>query len=118
MKRREVLVAAAATAACLSAAAYAQSNSQVRRIGYLSGNSGSDAAIQFRLTIFREALQKLGWIDGRNVRIEARFGESDPARLTEQARSLVSSGAEIIVAQSNPAVAALRAANARMPVVQ
>jgi putative tryptophan/tyrosine transport system substrate-binding protein len=72
MKRREfiTLVGGAAT---FPLAARAQQPERIRRIGVLMAHAESDPEGQAFVAAFREVLQKLGWVEGRNVRIDTRW---------------------------------------------
>ena len=78
MRRRE-FIALVGAAAAWPLAARAQQPSGMRRIGVLTAYSESDPEAQARVGAFREGLQKLGWTEGRNIRIDARWAMSDAA---------------------------------------
>jgi hypothetical protein len=69
-------------------AALAQQSARMRRIGFLIGVA-DDTNSRAIYEAFRQGLQQLGWIDGRNVRIDARFGAGDPVRIRKYAAELV-----------------------------
>jgi putative tryptophan/tyrosine transport system substrate-binding protein len=73
MRRREFIKVIAASAVTLPLAARAQQPERTRRIGALAGIE-DDAEGRARFAAFQQGLQQLGWIDGRNVRIDYRFG--------------------------------------------
>jgi hypothetical protein len=60
-------------------AAHAQQSDRVRRIGVLMGYAESDLEAQAHIAAFREGLQKLGWTEGRNTKIDTRWGAPDDA---------------------------------------
>ena len=72
MRRRE-FIAIAGSAAAWPLAARAQQGEQMRRIGVLMGYVESSSSGQALIAAFREGLQKLGWIEGRNTRIDIRW---------------------------------------------
>ena len=72
MKRREFITLLGGTAAW-PLAARAQQSGPMRRIGALTG-IGDDQRAQARFAVFVQSLAQLGWIDGRNVRIDYRWG--------------------------------------------
>jgi putative ABC transport system substrate-binding protein len=72
---------------------------------------------QARIAAFLDTLGKLGWSDGRNLRIEYRWGGVDPDRTKSQAAELVQSSPDVIVAQSNPTVAELQKLTNSIPIV-
>jgi len=73
--RREFITLLGGAAAVWPVAARAQQPEQVRRIGVLMNRAANDAEAQARLVAFRQALQQFGWSEGRNVRLEIRYGE-------------------------------------------
>src|SRR4051812_32499092 len=73
MRRRD-FIAALAVAMTIPFAAAAQQVEPVRRIGVLVNTGANTSEVQARLTAFRQALQNLGWVDGRNVRVDYRSG--------------------------------------------
>jgi hypothetical protein len=75
MQRRAFIPLLGGAAAAWPLAARAQE--RVRRIGVLSGAAETDPEIQARNAAFLQALQQLGWTDGRNVRIDHRWVSSD-----------------------------------------
>src|SRR4051812_14972507 len=91
MKRREfitLLGGAAAAPIIWPHSARAQAE-PVRRVGALMGFAESDQDWQARITGLRAALQQLGWIEGRNLRFDVRWAESNPDRAGAIAGELV-----------------------------
>jgi putative ABC transport system substrate-binding protein len=76
MRRREFIGLLSGAAAAWPLAARAQQGERVRRIGVIMAIEGDDPQIQSRLAALRRGLQKLGWIEGRNLRIDLRSGSS------------------------------------------
>src|SRR5215217_5222217 len=72
MRRREV-IAAIGTAAAWPLAGRAQESDRVRRVGLLVGLSEDDPGMKPRLIALRQELEGLGWVEGRNVRVERRY---------------------------------------------
>ena len=72
--RRELLVALGGAAAAWPLAAHAQQGGRMRRIGVLMSYAADDPAGQARLLALAQELAQSGWIDGRNVRIDVRWG--------------------------------------------
>jgi putative ABC transport system substrate-binding protein len=99
-------------------AARAQKRERMRRIGVLvAGLAADDPEWQARGTAFVQELAKLGWTDGRNVRIDTRFGLGDPDRQRKYATELVALAPDVILAGGAPAVAALQTATRTVPIV-
>jgi putative tryptophan/tyrosine transport system substrate-binding protein len=89
----------------------------LRRVGMLMDFPENDPVSQARLAVFREGLTKLGWIEGRNLRIEARFFGNDPDRMRRYAAELVSLAPEVIVVVSAAATKELQAQTRTIPIV-
>ena len=89
------LVALAVAFALCGAVAHAQQTGKVLRIGFLDAGTASGSAV--RLEAFRQELSKLGWIEGKNITIEYRFGEQKPERVPELAADLVRLKVDLIV---------------------
>src|SRR5262245_5792567 len=85
----------------------AQQGERMRRVGVLVALTSDDAEVQARLAAFREALQKLGWADGRNVRIDVRFGAGDLDRVRKNAAELAGSAPDVILATGNSSLGPL-----------
>jgi putative ABC transport system substrate-binding protein len=87
----------------------------VRQIGVLSG--ADEAGNRVRSAQFRQTLQQLGWIEGRNLRIDIRWAAGDAELYRKYAAELVALAPDIILASSSPTVAALQAATRTVPIV-
>jgi hypothetical protein len=89
MRRREFISGVLGSAAAWPRPALAQQQpGRVRLIGALTGIA-DDSESKIRYAAFRQELQRLGWIDGQNVRIDTRFGEGDAARSRKQVAELI-----------------------------
>src|SRR5882757_5873464 len=98
VRRRDFIMLLGGAAATWPMAARAQQGDRVRKVGVLNAFSESDPEVQADLAVFRQALEKLGWADGRNARIEYRWGDADSARLRAQAKELVDLKPDAILA--------------------
>ena len=107
MKRREFITLLGGAAAAWPLAARAQQGERVRRIGVLTSSTMHDPASQARLGALQQGLQQLGWIDGRNVRIEYRWAAGDADDLRKYAAELVALAPDVILANGSAAVALL-----------
>jgi putative ABC transport system substrate-binding protein len=116
MRRREFITLLGGAAAW-PVAARAQQPGPVRRIGVLAGLSADDSQGQARLVAFVQGLQQLGWTDGRNVRIDFRWGAGDADRFRRYAAELIALAPDVILASGSPAVAPLLQATRTIPVV-
>src|SRR5262249_39754374 len=115
MKRRAFISLLGGAAAAWPLAARAQQPQQVRRIGVLMNVAGDDP--HGRLAAFQEALQQLGWSDGRNVRIDTRWGENDVERERRYAAELIALAPDVILASGTLSVAALQNVTRTLPIV-
>jgi putative ABC transport system substrate-binding protein len=116
MKRREV-IALFGVAAAWPLAALAQQSEKMRRIGVLSSLAETDVEAQAWDAAFRKRLVELGWIDGRNIRIDYRWGAGSVDRLRLFARELVQLNPDALVTISTPATAALQTETRAIPIV-
>jgi putative ABC transport system substrate-binding protein len=97
-------------------AATAQVPDATRRIAVMNAGAENDSEGQARIAAFRRGLQDLGWTEGRNLRIDYRWGAGEPARARAFASELVNLRPDVIVANGTTAVSALRRAT-DVPVV-
>ena len=79
MRRRD-LITLLGGAAAWPLAARAQQPAGMRQIGVLTAFAENDAEAQANITAFRQSLEKVGWIEGRNLAIDYRWGDADPER--------------------------------------
>jgi putative ABC transport system substrate-binding protein len=114
--RRE-LIAALGVAAAWPLAARAQQSERMRRIGILFHLAESDPEAQTRLTALVQGLKELGWIDGRNVRLDLRWGSGDEERYRRYAAELVALAPDLIIGTTSPVVAALQRATSKVPIL-
>jgi putative tryptophan/tyrosine transport system substrate-binding protein len=103
-------------AAAWPLAARAQQPDRMRRIGVLMSVADGPEG-KARLGAFLEGLQQLGWTDGRNVRIDQRWGAGDAERARKYAAELVALGADVILASGDHSVVASRQATRTVPIV-
>ena len=73
LKRRDFITLLGGAAVLWPLAAAAQQGDGWRRLGILMSSAESDQHYQANVAVFREGLQKLGWVDGRNIRIDVRW---------------------------------------------
>jgi putative ABC transport system substrate-binding protein len=116
MKRREV-IALLGAAATWPLAARAQQGERMRRIGVLQSVAANDPAAQARYAAFLEGLQQLGWTDGRNVRIDTRWGAGNVADTRKYAAELVALAPDVILASGSAAAEPLLQATSTVPIV-
>jgi putative ABC transport system substrate-binding protein len=95
----------------------AQQPDGVRRIGVLMGYAESDPEAQAWVAAFREALQKLGWTESRNIRIDTRWAAADPAAMQRFATELVALQPDLILSANTPTTAALLQQTRTIPII-
>ena len=117
MRRREFIALLGSGVAGWSRVARAQQPERVRRIGVLMNRAAGDPQGQARLSAFQQALQQLGWIDGRNVRIDIRWHEADTDRARRYAQELIALAPDIFLAEATVSVAAMQHATRSLPIV-
>jgi putative ABC transport system substrate-binding protein len=117
MRRREFIGLVSAAAAWPFAARAQQQGERMRRVGVLLPLSAKDAQAQARYAAFLQALQQLGWTDGGNVRIDARWAEGNVADMRKDAAELVASAPDVIVTTGPTSVGPLLQATRTVPIV-
>ena len=118
MRRREFITLLGGAAASWPLAAHAQKPDRIRRIGVLIGNASSaeDPIAKEILQQFRSAMQEAGWIDGKNIRLDYRFG-GDVTTINASAAELVALAPEVIYGTGLPAARALHQKTQTIPIV-
>ena len=116
MRRREFITLVGGAAMVWPFAALAQQSDRMRRIGFLTGGA-DDTNSRAMYEAFRQGLQQLGWIDGRNVRIDARFGGADPVRIRKSAAELIAFSPDVILVAGSAAAALLLQETRTVPIV-
>ena len=114
MIRREFITGGAAA---WPLAARAQQRERMRRIGVLMGGDENDPVLKTYVSAFTQALAGLGWIDGRNVRMELRWGGADINRIRAVAQELVDLQPDIIVTHGTVPTATVRGETRTIPIV-
>jgi ABC-type uncharacterized transport system substrate-binding protein len=117
MRRREFVILLGGSAAAWPLAARAQQGERVRRIGVLMGLSGIDPESSRRLMAFRQGLRELGWTEGRNVRIEARWATGDADRFRQYAAELIALDPDVILAIGSTTLGPLQRTTRTVPIV-
>jgi putative ABC transport system substrate-binding protein len=118
LKRREFITLFGGAAGAWPLLAWAQQGvDRVRRVAVVVGSAQTDEIAQRRLATFRKRMQELGWIEGQTVRFEFRRDAGDPEQIARHVAELVAARPDVIMAISSPVVAALKRANANVPIV-
>jgi putative ABC transport system substrate-binding protein len=116
MRRREFIKGFVGSAGAWPFAAWAQQREQMRGIGVLMA-AAVQTDQQAGLAMFKEILHQLGWIDGRNVRVEVRWAGGDPVAARKDAEELVALPADVIMANGQLGLEALLRATRSVPIV-
>src|ERR1043166_1872715 len=116
MRRRQFVTLLGGAAAMWPFVARAQQGERVRRIGWLIGRAENDPLSQTSRTAFQQTLAKLGWIEGRNLRIDLRFAADDPSRIRTYATELVGLVPDVIVTASAVTTKAVQKPNTTIPI--
>ena len=116
MRRRE-LIAVLGGAAAWTLTGHAQQPERDRRVGVLMPWSENDPLAQASVTAFAHGLERFGWVDGKNIRLDYRFAEDDPALFKSNAAELVQLSPDAILASTPPAIVALHQQTATIPIV-
>jgi putative ABC transport system substrate-binding protein len=117
VKRREFITLLGGVAVARPLAVEAQQSGPTRRIGVLMNLTADDPMTPVRVTAFAQGLQELGWIAGRNVRIDYRWGAGDPDLFRKYATELVALGPDVIVGSTTSIVRELQRATPALPIV-
>jgi putative tryptophan/tyrosine transport system substrate-binding protein len=118
MKRRQFFSLLGGAVVAHPLAARAQQTDKLRRIGVLMATFEGDPAGESRLAVLRAELAKLERTEGRNLRIDVRWGaDADAARLERYAADLVALGPDVLVSEATPPTVALRSQTRTIPIV-
>jgi ABC-type uncharacterized transport system substrate-binding protein len=117
MKRREFLTVLLGATATWPLAANAQESEPMRRIGMLTGIAGEDALTKERTTAFLQELQKFGWSEGHNLRIDVRAGAGNADKTRKYAAELVALQPDVILATGTISVTSLLEVTRAVPIV-
>ena len=116
MRRRE-FIAGLGSATVWSMAARAQQPQRMRRVGVFMNLAADDPEGQARLAAFLQGLQEAGWAVGRNLRVDIRWLAADAEQRRKYAVELVALAPEVIFADANDNITALRQTNRAVPIV-
>ena len=117
MRRREFITLLGGAAAAWPLAARAQQSERVRRIGVLMPIAAANPEAPVRIAAFLQGMAQLGWTDGRNVRIEYRWGAGDPDRIRKSVAELIELVPDVILAGGSATLGPLLQATRTVPIV-
>src|SRR5215471_13509179 len=118
MRRRDFIKGLGGSAVAWPLAAHSQQAARVRRVGVLIPfRDDSDPQVKEYLSAFRQRLHELGWIEGRNIRLDYRFTGQDVERIRAGSAELIALAPDIIVVWANPAATIVQKATQTIPIV-
>jgi putative tryptophan/tyrosine transport system substrate-binding protein len=117
MRRREFITLVGGAAASWPLNVCGEQREPMRRIGILMHTSDDDLESRRRITTLLQALQKLGWTDGQNVRIDYRWAAGDTDRARVFAKELIELKPDVLFANGSPQAPALIQATRSIPIV-
>jgi ABC-type uncharacterized transport system substrate-binding protein len=117
VKRREFITLLGTSVAVWPLAARAQQASGMRRVGVLMGYAENDPEAKVFFAGFTQRLAELGWVEGRNLRMDVRWAPGSVDRMRTFARELVELQPDVILANSTPVTAALQRETQTIPIV-
>ena len=116
MKRRNFM-SLLGGAAAWPFAARAQQPEPMRRIGVLMQIAEGDAESKIQVAEFLRELRELGWVVGRNVKLDTRWAGGDSDRIRKYAAELVALAPDVVLASGGTVVGALQQASRTVPIV-
>jgi putative tryptophan/tyrosine transport system substrate-binding protein len=117
MRRREFIKVIAASAAGWPLAAHAQQTERIRRIGVLEQGKPDDPVVQARTAAVTQELERLGWVIGRNVAIDYRWGVTSFEMAQQLGAELLNLSPDVILCAGSPGVKALQQMTKTVPIV-
>ena len=117
MRRRDFIAGPFGAAAAWPITVRAQQRERVRRVGVLVGGAESDPQIRQLMAVQRDALARLGWVEGRNLQLDIRFGGNDTGLMRMYAAELVSLNPDVILTGTAPATIAAQQQTQTIPIV-
>jgi putative tryptophan/tyrosine transport system substrate-binding protein len=115
MRRREFILVLGGVAAAWPLAARAQQGERVRRVGVIA--TANDQPAQARHAAFFQTLQQLGWMEGRNVHIDARWSAGNAAETLKHVAELVALAPDVIFTSGSAAIRPILEATRKVPIV-
>jgi ABC-type uncharacterized transport system substrate-binding protein len=117
VKRRKFITLLGGAAFAWPLVAHGQQGPRMRRIGVLMAQAVNDPDGQARVAAFLQGLRELGWVEGRNVRLDYRWGGGDVGRIRKDAAELVALTPDVILAGGGQVMGPLHEATRTVPIV-
>jgi putative tryptophan/tyrosine transport system substrate-binding protein len=117
LRRRQFIALIGSGLGAWPLATYAQQPGEMRRIAVLLALAETDPEAQDRVKSIQQGMRELGWIEGRNIRIDYRFAAGRTDRIQRYISELVAAAPEVILVNSTPVTTALHQATRTIPIV-
>src|SRR5262245_19042657 len=117
MRRRQFIGLLGSAATVLPLVAQGQMRERRRRVGVMSVGTEHDAEFKARFSAFRQRLEQLGWVEGRDISFDFRWPGTDAQRINTAAADLVATNPDAILSGITPGVAALQRLTRSIPIV-
>jgi len=117
LSRREFVAVSSLALSLWPLAAHGQDAGRLRRVGVLISGNEADKKTQHRLAVFKEAMRKLNWIEGKNVHYEVRWGNSNRDRISAGALELIGLAPDAVLTVGTPATDAVHRGSKTIPIV-
>jgi putative ABC transport system substrate-binding protein len=118
MRRREFITLLGGAATTWPVVARAQQPERMRRVGVIAGGvEGDDPETKVRVAAFLEVLQQLGWAEGRNLRVDYRWGEGDAGSILRHVAELAALALDVILASGSAVMGPLLQVTRTVPIV-
>src|SRR5436309_15831133 len=117
MRRREFITLVGGAAATWPLFARAQQAERMRRIGVLMDFAENNSRAHAHMAAFRDGLQKVGWMEGRNIRIDTRWAAFDAESRQRFAKDLIALQPDLILSHTTPTTAALLQQTRTIPII-
>ena len=117
IRRREFIIALGAAAAAWPLVVRAQPPERIRRVALFPLGAERDAEAQAYVRALRQSLEKLGWIDGQNIRIDIRWESGETGRMQADVAAALGLTPDVIVSGGTPVTAELRQKTRTIPIV-
>lgn len=116
MRRREFILALGGAAAVWPLPLRAQQSERLRRVGVLFGGA-NDAEFRSKFAAFQQTLQQMGWVEGRDIEFDIRWGSNDADRVSQEAHELVRVKPDVILVGPTNALVPLKKETDSIPIV-
>ena len=117
LSRREFIAVSSFALPIWPLATHGQDTSRLRRVGVLISGKEADKNTQHRLAVFKEAMRKLSWIEGKNIHYEVRWGNGNRERISAGALELIGLAPDAVLTVGTPATDSVYRGSKTIPIV-